>query len=155
MVNIKFEIDGLTEFNRTFIRTDAVFSNLLPVWGAVRDAFWVIEKAQFASEGRAGRYGKWKSLTKRYAAEKIKKYGAKPILERTGRLVKSMTGQTSDTVYEKNSTTMAVGTSLYYARYAHKTRPIIAFSGVQKTYLQKEIQKSLVKQLRRGGAYFE
>lgn len=154
-MQIKIEIEGKAKFDRTFLRTDAVFSNLLPIWDDVRDAFWVIEKAQFASEGTAGRYGKWKPLTKRYAAQKIKQYGVKPILERTGKLVKSMTGSTSDTVYEKSSTEMAVGTSLYYAGYAHKIRPIIAFSGVQKTYLQKEIQKSLVKELRRGGVYFE
>lgn len=161
MARITLEVDGVAEFDRTFKRMDAQFDDLTPIWDDVRNAFWEIEKEQFASEGAAGRYGKWQKLSDRYEAQKQKQYPGKPILERTGKLKSSLTGQTSDTVYQKDKKNMAVGTSLKYAGFHHRgagklpKRAIIAFSGKQKNYLQKEIQKGLVRDLRKGGIYVE
>lgn len=159
MARIRLEIDGKAEFDRAFRRVGFVMDDLTPIWDDVRDAFWEIEKRQFASEGSAGRSGKWKPLSKRYAIEKIKRYGAKPILERTGRLVKAMTGQTADTVYQKDSKNMAVGTNLPYAarhqRGAGKLpqREIISFNEASRNFMQKQIQKGFVREMRRGGLY--
>lgn len=155
MARVSLIVAGKAEFDRSFKRIGASFDNLMPIWDDVRDAFWKIQEEQFASEGGAGRSGKWKPLTKRYEAQKIKQYGAKPILERTGRMKKSLTGQTGDTVYEKNQKDMAIGTSVFYAKYNHATRPVISFSASQKNYLQKQIQKALIRELRRGGIYAE
>ncbi len=160
-VPIKLEVDGKPEFDRIFHRLDARVKDLTPIWDDVRDQFWEFEKEQFASEGSAGRSGRWAALSKTYAERKRKMYGAKPILERTGRLRRSMIGQTGDTVYRANETEMHVGTNVPYSGFHQRgtskmpARPPISFSGSQKHRMMKTIQRGLIREIRRGNVYIE
>lgn len=164
-INIKFEIQGEEQFNRTFRRLDENFKDLSPIWDDVRDAFWEIEADQFQSEGAKGRSRRWKPLSKRYEKQKIARYGTfaviAGVLRATDSLYKSMTRATGDTVYKKTKDSMIVGTSLEYAAYHQKgggrlpKREIISLSEANKRALQKTIQKALVKQIRRSGVYVD
>lgn len=159
-MRLTLDIDGKPAFDRFFIRFDRKLSDLTPVWDDLRDAFWEVEAEQFDSEGAAGGK-KWKDLSKRYKAQKIKRYGAKPILHATGALRAAMTSKTSDTIYQKDRNSMILGTSLKYAIYHQRgggnlpQREVIRFSESQKTKLQKGFQRGLIKELRKGGTYFD
>lgn len=158
--NITISVDGVDDFKRSFSRLDANFDDLTPIWPDVRDEFWKIEGEQFDSEGSKGGSGKWPALSERYALRKIKQYGAGlKILEATGDLKRSLTGDNPDSVYETTPKQIAVGTSIPYAMYHHrgsgnlKERKVISFSEVQRRRMQKIIQGSLIKQLRTGRYY--
>lgn len=155
-VNIKLEFDGITEFNRTFLRLDERISDLTPIWDEVRDEVFRIEKEQFESEGAAGRGGKWKPLSKRYAEQKQKRFPGAKILERTGRGKKSLTSVTSDTIYNKRFDGMELGTRVPYMAHHHRgagrlpERKVYSFSENQKRRLTKTIQAELITLIRRG-----
>lgn len=158
--NIRITVDGKDELNRTFRRLDANFDDLSPIWPAVRDEFWQIEKEQFDSEGGKGNSGSWKALSARYAKQKIARYGAgKKILEATGELMKSLTGNNPGSYYQADKKGIAVGTTLargiYHQRGAGKLpkREPISFSDTQKRRMMKVIQGALVKELRTGRYY--
>lgn len=160
MARISLIVEGEAEFDRQFDRFDAVISDLRPIWPDVRDKFWQIEEIQFGGEGSPGRSGKWKKLTKRYAEQKIARYGpGLKILEATGDLKASLTGQTGDTVYRTSKTEIAIGTRLARGRFHHigagnlPVRKVIDLSNTSRTELMKVIQGSLVKQIRRGVGY--
>jgi len=157
---IQITVDGEDQFNRTFSRMDAVFDDLTPIWPDVRDFFWVIEGEQFDSEGGKGASGTWKTLSKRYAAQKIRRYGpGKNILEASGALVKSLTGNALGSYYQTTKTEIAVGTTIPYGIYHQRgsgnlpKREPISLSDVQKKSMTKVIQGSLIKELRRGNYY--
>lgn len=158
-IRIKLSVDNKAEFDRTFIRFDERISDLRPIWPDVRDEFWQIEAEQFASEGGAGASGQWKPLTKKYLEQKIKRYGAKPILQASGRLKASLTGNTADTVYRPGEKDVAIGTRVPYAKFHYKgagklpERKPISLSETQKRRLSKTIQAGLVTELRKGNVY--
>ena len=70
-------------------------------------------------------YGKWDDLTARYAAEKQRRYGFKPIGIRTGRSYYSLTGITKDTVKRIDKYSATFGSSVPYLKEFAKRRPII------------------------------
>ena len=159
-MSIQITVDGKDEFNRAFNRLDASFDDLSPIWPDVRDHFWQIEKDQFASEGGKGGSGRWKQLSERYNKQKIARYGAgKGILEASGRLMKSLTGNNPGSVYTATKTDIAVGTMVPYGIYHQRgsgnlpERKPISFSADQRKSMMKVIQKALIKELRSGRYY--
>jgi phage gpG-like protein len=164
-VRFSFEVQGEKQFDRIFQRFDEDLRDITPIADEIRDAFWEIEKEQFQSGGAKGASGKWKPLSPAYERQKIAQYGTFAIiagvLRATDAMYKSMTSQTGDTVYQKSKDSIVIGTSLARAMY-HQTgggrlpqRKVIDFSDDQRRSLTKEIQKSLVKQIRRGGIYVD
>lgn len=155
MPKISIQVDGKAEFDRVFKRLDANFSDLTSVWEAVKQEFWQIEKEQFDSQGASGAGGKWQSLADSTRAQKIRKYGRfEPILVASGRLKKSLTGQTSDTVLNVTKNSLEVGSRLPYSKYHQRggkrlpQRKPISFSDRQKLRMQKRIQRELVRLMR-------
>lgn len=150
-MRISFEISGAKEFDRAFNRVGEHVSDLRPVWEHAEKAFYRLENEQFKSEGAKGRSGKWKELTRPYAERKAIDYPGQPILRRTGRLEKSLTGHTADSVLVKDKLEFGIGTNLFYAAFHQEgtskmtARPPISFSDDQRTVLTKEIQKGLLK----------
>lgn len=157
---IQITVDGEDQFNRVFSRMDANFDDLTPIWGDLRDEFWRIEKEQFDSEGGKGASGRWKSLSSRYNKQKIKRYGSgKKILEASGDLVSSLTGNNPGSYYRTTKKEFAIGTTLPYSVYHQRgsgnlpKREPISISDAQKRSMMKVIQKSLISELRRGNYY--
>jgi phage gpG-like protein len=157
--HVSIEVDGKPEFDRTFSRLDANFDDLTPIWPAVRAKFYEIEAQQFDSEGGKGGSGRWKALSARYAAQKVARYGDKPILEATGDLRASLTSDGAGSYYWADKQEVAIGTTLPYAMYHQRgsgklpERKPISFSDEQTRDLMKTIQSELVKQLRSGRYY--
>ena len=157
---ITLTVDGEEQFNRVFSRLDAYFDDLTPIWPDVRDEFWRIEREQFDSEGGKGASGRWKELSTRYKAEKIKRYGAgKKILEATGALRESLTGDNEGSYYMAGKKEVAIGTVIPYGIYHQRgsdklpQRKPIDLSEEQKRKLTDVIHKSLVRELRTGRYY--
>lgn len=149
-----FEIDGQVQFDRAFNRVKEHLEDLRPVWNEVERAFYKIENEQFASEGAKGRGGKWRPLSRPYAKQKARKWGVQPILRASGRLAKSLTGNTSDSVLVQTKQEFAIGTKLFYATFHQQgtsrmpQREVIAFSDAQRTDIQKAMQKGLLRIIR-------
>jgi phage gpG-like protein len=145
-----FEFSGQVQFDRAFNRIEQHIEDLRPVWDEVERAFYKIEEEQFASEGAKGRSGKWKELSSPYKEIKAKTHPGMPILQRSGKLQRSLTGNTSDSVLRKEKQEFAIGTKLFYAPFHMEgtknmpAREPISLSDTQRTFLTKEIQKSLL-----------
>lgn len=164
-VRILFEVSGEEQFNRVFERVGDNLNDLTPIADDIRDAFWDIEKEQFQSGGAKGASGKWKPLSPAYEIQKINRYGTfaviAGVLRATDAMYESMTGMTPDTVYQKSRDQIVIGTRLARAKYHQDgggrlpQRKVIDFSDSQRRDLTKQTQRSLVKQIRRGGIYVD
>ena len=159
--NFTFEIEGVQQFNRAFNRIEGHIDDLRPVWDHVERVMFEIEDAQFKSEGSRGGLGKWQPLSRAYAAQKEKTHPGKPILERTGRLMRSLTGKTGDTLLVKEKDEFGFGTAVPYAPFHQRgggklpKRAVVDLSSSQKRDLQKGIQKGLLDILRRDVSWVE
>ena len=110
-------LDNTREFFRGLV---ARLRDLRPAWNRVREDFWLLEREQFETEGKYAPGGHWQALSPRYAAWKAQHYPGTKILELTGRLKRSMTSQTSDTIWETAPDRMKIGTAVPYAA-VHQT----------------------------------
>lgn len=158
-VNFSIVVDGEVEFSRTFERHDAALDDFRPIWKGVVPEFRKIQREQFATEGAAGRSGKWKPLTPKYAAWKRRYYGNLPILQRTKRLFKALTTKTSDSVVEISKNELVLGTDIEYFKYHQRKGPrqrrVIDMSEAQLRRVQKTIQKLLFEEMRKGGIEYK
>src|SRR4051812_12336847 len=118
---IVIEVDGQKQFDRIFQRFDENLRDLSPIGDDLRDAFWHIESEQFQSEGAKGGSGRWAPLSPAYEKQKIARYGTfaiiAGILIATEEMYKSLTRQTSHTVYIKDAKGITIGTDLARAKY--------------------------------------
>jgi len=147
-MRLTIEVEGVVEYDRAFVSARGHLEDLRPVWPEVERAFQKVEDEQFKSEGSKGRSGKWKPLSRAYAEAKRKKYGDKPILQRTEKLVAAMTSNTSDTVVVKEKQEFGYGTSLFYMPFVNKVRPVVSLAEDQKTFIMKEMQKGILKAMK-------
>jgi phage gpG-like protein len=162
---IVIEVDGEAQFDRIFSRFDEALSDLTPIGDDMRDAFWAIEQDQFQSEGAKGGSGRWKPLSPAYEKRKINQYGTfaviAGVLIASGDMYQSLTRQTTNTVYRKSRDGIVIGTSLaragFHQRGGHRLpkREPISFSSEQRRDFMKTIQRSLVREVRKGGVYVE
>jgi phage gpG-like protein len=152
MLKFTVEFEGKVQFSRAFSRVDFHLEDMRPTWPVVQRALNEIEERQFKSEGARGASGKWKPLTRDYAKYKVQKYGSLPILQREQRLYKAMTGKTGDTLIVSEKDEFGYGTTLDYQPFVNKERPIVSLADNEKNFLQKEIQKDLLKRMKEDRA---
>lgn len=86
---LSFTFYGEAQLERTLERYEAA-GDMTEAWEAIADDFARIERRQFATEGRYASGG-WSPLSPRYAQWKARHYPGKPILEREGDLMTSLT----------------------------------------------------------------
>jgi phage gpG-like protein len=154
VVKVTVEVQGINDLVARFdqVRRGTEDFRQLGTWDWVQSEFYKVLKAQFGSEGAAGRSGKWKELSPKYKVWKQRKYGSLPILQLTGRLYRSLTSQGGDAVVEKSAQEMTLGTRVPYAGYHQSgtgrmsARKVIDFSPEQEKQLKRPIQEKL-KQL--------
>lgn len=89
-VTLTFTFYGDVQLSRTLDRFAENVDDARPAWEAIADRFAHVERRQFRSEGRASSGG-WAPLSPRYGAWKARHYPGRPILERDGDLVRSLT----------------------------------------------------------------
>lgn len=158
MLNITFEIEGQVEFQREFDRFGENLTDFRQLWPGVITVLRKILLEQFAYEG-AGATGQWQELSTGYAKWKAKHYPDSPILQRTGAMQLSLTGNTAHSIVRPGKEVLEFGTNLLYASYhqsrAPRTklprRPIFDFTEAHKIRITKAIQVRLVKAGRNNG----
>lgn len=91
-VRLSFSFYGEHQLDRTLNRMIADVEDATPAWEVILASFIRAERKQFRSQGAYGSAG-WVPLSPRYAAWKALHFPGKPILERTGRLLRSLTQQ--------------------------------------------------------------
>ena len=156
MVELYFEVEGDVQLARSFSRFGEGVEDMRPAFRQIMEAFFQIEKKQFASEGRYGSGG-WESLSPTYALWKSRNFPGASILQRTRRMVLSLTGETSDTVKEMSPKNFRIGTKVPYAGY-HQTgtsrmprRPVIELTESDKREWIKIVQRWLVNMAKQAG----
>lgn len=121
MFRMRMVVAGQVEMDRGLARfTDGV-SDWRPIWNVFADTFYAYLKGQFTSEGEEGLGVKWAPLSAVYAAWKATHFAGKPILQRTGRLMASLTSQKAPgAVYIARPKSLTIGSEVPYAIY-HQT----------------------------------
>lgn len=89
-LRLTFDFYGDAQVERTLERFAEHAEDVSPAWEAIASRLTVVERRQFASEGRTGSGG-WAPLSPRYAAWKARHYPGQPILVATGALRRSLT----------------------------------------------------------------
>jgi hypothetical protein len=111
MFRLRFVFDGEVVIDREVTAVEQRISDLSPSWPAVVDAFRVIVRRAFDTEGRSTPSA-WVPLTPRTQRQRqLQGYGAAhPILKRTGELFNSITGGGGGFV-ESTKDRLAIGTT--------------------------------------------
>lgn len=86
-VHVRFSFLGEEQINRTMEAFGNRAKDMRPAWDMLRARFISYEEAWFGSEGE----GEWPSLSHDYATWKARHFPGKPILQREGDLLKSVT----------------------------------------------------------------
>lgn len=110
--NVEIKVEGQRELVRGFNQVAEISRDFRPVWQEIKPLIFQIERELFNSEGASGKSGKWRSLTTEYSEIKQKKFGSKSILKGSEALFKSLTSDTSDTIFETSEDELVFGSSL-------------------------------------------
>ncbi len=151
MFRFRLEVAGTVEMDRGIARFADGVSDYRPIWPVIEDDFYAQMKAQFASEGAEGGE-RWQPLSPEYAGWKQAHYPGKPILERTGNLLRSLTsGADPNAVKVEDPQALTLGSKIPYAIY-HQTgtskmpaRPEIKLPEPFKRSVMHHIQVYLVQ----------
>ena len=87
---ISFEFYGDVQLDRTLERFELGVRDASPAFEKIGDSLARAERQQFRSQGAYGSGG-WAPLSPRYAAWKARHYPGRPILQRSGDLMESLT----------------------------------------------------------------
>lgn len=158
MLRLTAEVDGDKQFDRSFARFGEQLRDFRQLWPGVITELRKITAEQFAGTG-IGPSGKWKPLSKAYGAWKAKAFPGKPILQRTGALINSLTKNTGNSLVQALPDSLTFGSSLPYGGF-HQARlprtrlprrPVFDLTEEHKIRLTRVIQARLVKAGRDNG----
>lgn len=151
-MRITIAIGNETQFDREISRFSNGVSDFRVVAPSILTALRSIVADQFASQGR----GLWRPLSKRYAAQKARKYPGKTILRRTDRMYDSLVKRTASSIVSINKNELTYGTSVPYASFHQAgtkkmpARKIIALTEADNDRIVKAVQARLVKLTKEG-----
>lgn len=120
MIPLTIHLVGETLLQAAFVQLVAAFSDFSPVFERIGDEGERIQKQRFEAEGPG-----WTRLTPRYAAQKARRYPGKTILRREDILFLSFQKGNAGNVRRISATEGEFGSSIFYAVFHQKTRPII------------------------------
>lgn len=120
MITLTIHITGETQLQAAFVSLGQAFSDFSPILEKIGDEGEKIQKQRFEAEGPG-----WTRLTPRYAAQKARKYPGKTILRREDTLYLSFQKGNTGNVRRITATEGEFGTSVSYAIFHQKSRPII------------------------------
>lgn len=150
MIRITFDVVGEKQVDRAIERFSKGVQDYRPAWESIRGIFWNAEKKKFEAAD-------WEPLSPIYAAWKEEHYPGKPILQRTGALMASLTGHNEGAIIEIHPLWMQVGSALGYGRYHQKgtsrmpQRKVIDLVEENKRSIMKAIQRHLLNVSERAG----
>jgi phage gpG-like protein len=123
MFRFRLEIAGEVQMDRGIARFADGVSDYRPIWPVIEDDFYALEKDQFKTEGSEGGE-QWKELTPEYQQWKEAHYPSKPILQRTGDLVKSLTSsKDTNAICREERKGLTLGSKIPYAIYHQSPAP--------------------------------
>jgi phage gpG-like protein len=116
-MNISVTVDGQKQFSGAVDAIAKGISDFRPVWPEIELAFFRLELEQFNSEGSRGG-SRWKPLSEKYRKWKERHYPGKPILQRSGRLLRSLSViGGGDSIREQEPLSLTLGSRVPYATY--------------------------------------
>jgi len=130
--------------------------DISPTFPEMERAFRSIEISQFQSEGASGQEGAWPALSEVYAAWKARHFPGKPILQRTGALMRSLVGRGPGSYVSTSPHSLTIGTSIPYAAFhqieglGRRFRPMISLTDQQAAMFQAILQRYFLATIRRG-----
>jgi len=113
MISINISLLGVDILSTRITDLMTRIADLSPALERIKQNFWEVEEQQFTSEG--GFSGGWKALSPAYAEWKESVAPGMPILQLSGDLMRSLTGQSSGTVVRISPHEAELGTSIGYA----------------------------------------
>ncbi len=120
MFRFRMVVAGEVEMDRGLARFTDGIADWRPIWPVFGDNFYAHLRQTFATEGDAGP-GRWAPLSEKYAEWKARRFPGRPILERTGRLVASLTGpKAPGSIFKATPQSLTVGSEIPYGIY-HQT----------------------------------
>jgi phage gpG-like protein len=120
MTTINIDIQGLSRLHSGLSQVERGLTSLRSLWDRFAKEFYSEEKKLFAA-------APWKPLTPAYEKRKRAKYGDKPILQATGRLLGSLTEQGAEgNVHRVDDQSAEFGSAVPYGVFHHESRPPLA-----------------------------
>lgn len=142
MFRFRLDIAGEVQMDRAIARFSEGVTDYRPIWPVIADDFYAQEKDQFRTEGAEGGE-RWEELSPEYAAWKEASYPGKPILQRTGDLVGSLTSASDpNAVKVEERKTLTLGSKVPYAIYHQSPKP--------RTVLPRRPEIMLTEEFKRG-----
>lgn len=147
MTQVDFSVLGEKQVSQMLSRTTDKAADLGPYWLMVTGLLQDTIAEQFRTEG--GRTGGWAPLSDRYALDKVRRFGAAPILVATGALKDSLTGGSGFIQRQEGNESLRFGTSLGYGVY-HQSgtsrmpqRRILDLTSDDRRTMMKMLQRHL------------
>lgn len=123
MFRFTLDVAGERVLDRGIARFADGVTDYRPIWNVIADDFYAQMEAQFKSEGEEGGE-RWQELSPAYADWKEVHFPGKPILERTGDLVASLTKQGDPHhVRKEERKRLTLGSSVPYGIYHQSPAP--------------------------------
>lgn len=115
LLDVDIRIEGMGRFLQYLRGKKRLMEDMRPVFQKIRYEFYEHMEDVFESEG-AILGERWTPLNRRYAAWKAKRFPGRKILERTGKLKRSLTGKGgAGAVVELDKDELSIGTDVWYA----------------------------------------
>lgn len=124
MIRIRLEFEGEVLVDRLIAGIESRASDFRPVWPDVVRAFRTIAARAFATEGESAG-GAWPELAERTQRDREREgYNpTHPILQRTQRLMRSLTLDGGEGFANTTATSLEIGSNVEYFKYHQSNKP--------------------------------
>lgn len=137
-IGVRWEVAGEAQLDRFFADVVLLSRDFKPALTGIGDDWYATERAVFAAEGAAEGNPAWAKLSPVYAWWKQSKYPGRGILERTGRMMRSLTEHGApDSVYELTNDSLTLGSTLRVGRGGQWNLAMLHQTGTRKMPARK------------------
>ena len=149
-MEIKAKVTGAQNLDVRIAKWEKSLDSFETIWPRVERKFNAITREQFTSQGTRGG-SRWVPLSRKYARWKAVHHPGKPIMELSGRLLRSLSARTDDTTYNVTKKTWSKFTTLPYAARQDRTRPLIELTDEDQAAFTKIFDEFAREQLKAAG----
>lgn len=119
---VRTTVTGLDKVLSDLERLAIASASLEPVLEPLISEFHEVQRAQFSTEGFFG-MAAWDPLQPSYDSAKVARWGPKPILEASSRLMQSLTELSGDSIVTVTPQMVELGTEVPYATFHQHGTP--------------------------------
>ncbi len=144
-MQLQLEAFGDIQASRNLLRFSESALNLRPVLEDIEDDFYALEREQFRTEGGRGGAA-WPALSDDYARWKAIHYPGKPILQREGDLLDSLTGGGQRTLTDDELVILGAPHGVFHqnARLPRNVRKPVNLTTADRNRWTKMLQRHIV-----------